>query len=126
MGRFITLFFIILGIISGIAVLSLRNPASLIAAPVPQQPATATTSDASAVSTVFNVTGTLVFYPNNIGPVPYIFYQDSNGTTVAKALTFSDGPPSDFSSWTGAHISVAGTLEKEHIVVSSITYLSGP
>lgn len=80
----------------------------------------------NAISTNFDETGTLVFYPNNVGPVPYLFYQDQNGHTVAKALVFPDTTPADFSSWTGAHISVTGRLDGEHVVVSSITHISAP
>jgi len=82
-----------------------------------------------AVETIpvdFSETGTLVFYPNNIGPVPYLFYQDFEGRTIARALTFSNASPTNFSSWSGAHISVTGRLNSEHVVVSNITYLSGP
>jgi len=74
----------------------------------------------------FNETGTLAFYPNNVGPVPYLFYQDSDGRTVAKALAFPEGSPADFSSWSGAHVSVTGYSNSEHVVVSTITYLSAP
>lgn len=74
----------------------------------------------------FNEIGTLVFYPNNVGPVPYIFYQDQRGNTTAKALTFPGATPANFSSWTGARISVTGTLDKEHVVVSRIVYTSAP
>lgn len=74
----------------------------------------------------FNETGTLVFYPNNVGPVPYLFYQDQNGHTIAKALTFSNMMPANFSSWTGARVSVTGTLTNEHVAVSHIAYISAP
>lgn len=76
--------------------------------------------------TDFSETGTLVFYPNNLGPVPYVFYQDQSGHAVAKALVFLDSPPNNFSSWTGAHISVTGQVVAEHVVVNTIAYLSGP
>lgn len=74
----------------------------------------------------FNETGTLVFYPNNIGPVPYLFYQDQKGVTVAKALIFPNTTPSDFSSWTGARVFVTGSLTDEHVSVSRIVYISAP
>lgn len=74
----------------------------------------------------FSETGTLVFYPNNLGPVPYLFYQNQSGHAVAKALVFPDSPPGNFSSWTGAHISVTGQVVAEHVVISTIAYLSGP
>lgn len=74
----------------------------------------------------FNETGTLVFYPNNVGPVPYLFYQDQKGHTVAKALTFSNSSPVGFSSWSGAHVSVTGERNGEHVVVSNITFISAP
>ena len=79
-----------------------------------------------ATPEVFNETGTLVFYPNNVGPVPYLFYQDQNGHTIAKALTFSNMMPANFSSWTGARVSVTGTLTDEHVAVSHIAYISAP
>ena len=78
------------------------------------------------ISADFNETGTLVFYPNNVGPVPYLFYQDQSGHTMAKALVFPDSSPDDFSSWSGAHISVIGKIVAEHVVVSSIAYIAGP
>lgn len=74
----------------------------------------------------FYETGTLVFYPNNVRPVPYLFYQDARGTTVAKALVFAALPLTNFSSWTGSRIAVAGILEHEHVLVSHITYLDPP
>ena len=81
---------------------------------------------ATETQTDFNETGALVFYPNNIGPVPYIFYQDRGGNTAAKALVFPYAPPDGFSSWTGARISVSGHLDGEHVVVSGIVYISAP
>lgn len=74
----------------------------------------------------FNETGTLSFYPNNVGPVPYLFYQDGNGTTVAKALVFPNSSPTNFSSWSGAHVSVIGERNGEHVIVDRITYISPP
>lgn len=74
----------------------------------------------------FSETGTLVFYPNNLVPVPYVYYQDQQGRTVSKALVFPSSPPNGFSSWSGAHISVTGQVVAEHVVVSQIVYLSGP
>ena len=73
----------------------------------------------------FNETGTLVFYPNNVGPVPYLFYTNTRGNTVAKALVLPF-PASAEASWTGGRISIAGQLEGEHVIVSRITYLSPP
>lgn len=74
----------------------------------------------------FNQTGTLVFYPNNVGPVPYIFFTDQKGNTVAKALVFDELPPTDFSSWSGSRVSITGTEVMEHVVVSKISYVSAP
>lgn len=74
----------------------------------------------------FYATGTLTFYPNNIRPVPYLFYQDARGTTVAKALVFSALPLTDFSPWIGSRVAVVGILEHEHVLVSQITYLDPP
>lgn len=126
MGRFIAFSYIVLGLTSAAVVIYLRNPVSLTPAPLQQHAGVATVIGTGAAPTAFSATGTLVFYPNNVEPVPYIFYQDSNGRTGAKALTFPAGPPADFSSWTAAHISVEGTRNQEHVVVSRITYLSGP
>lgn len=80
----------------------------------------------TAISEDFNETGTLVFYPNNVGPVPYLFYQDRVGHVVSKALVFPTGPPANFSSWSGARVSVRGHTDQEHIVVNDIVYLSAP
>lgn len=80
----------------------------------------------TATTWEFTATGTLVFYPNNVGPVPYIFYTNQNGNTVAKALIFDNLPPTDFSSWTGARISVSGVLDREHVIVREIAYLAPP
>ena len=95
-------------------------------AAVVKVPDISTSGASNANSGNFNETGTLIFYPNNVRPVPYLFYQDSRGRTVAKALVFSVSPPSGFSSWTGARISVMGRLEQEHVVVSRISYISPP
>jgi hypothetical protein len=122
MGRLIAFAFIILGVVSAFAILHQRNTASLAISPAPQPAAVAS---AVRTSAAFSATGTLVFYPNNVEPVPYLFYQDSNGGTVAKALTFITISPID-SSWSGAHVSVVGTVDQEHVIVSRITYLSGP
>jgi len=124
MGRLIAILFVVVGLVSAMAVLFQYNQHSSVL-PVPPQIASVGAVVASDVSE-FNETGTLVFYPNNVGPVPYLFYQDHNGLTVAKALTFPNSPPGNFSSWTGAHISVTGQVVAEHVVVSAITYLSGP
>lgn len=80
----------------------------------------------TAATWEFTATGTLVFYPSNVGPVPYIFYTDQKGNTAAKALIFDTLPPTDFSSWTGARISVSGVLDREHVIVHEITYLAPP
>lgn len=93
------------------------------------EPSSQTASVLEGINTIsvdFNETGTLNFYPNNIGPVPYLFYQDRSGNTVSKALTFAVSPPSNFSSWSGAHVSVTGRVNNEHVVVSRIDYISAP
>ena len=79
-----------------------------------------------ATSGDFSQTGTLVFYPNNVGPVPYLFYPNQKGSTVSEALVFLNSPPYGFSSWSGARISVTGHEDQEHVVVSTIRYISGP
>lgn len=73
----------------------------------------------------FSETGTLVFYPNNVGPVPYIFYKNSSGATEAKALLLPYGS-NVAGSWTGSHIFVTGTAVAEHVVVKSISYVAAP
>lgn len=98
----------------------------------PVQSATSTPQTAApviaiaAVQGAFEATGTLVFYPNNVGPVPYFFYTDQSGNTAAKALIFDNLPPTDFSSWSGARIAVNGVSDREHVIVQQITYLAPP
>lgn len=79
-----------------------------------------------AGSTAFDEVGTLVFYPNNVGPVPYLFYTDARGTLLSKALDVSDLPPTDFSSWSGGRVEVIGRLVAEHVVVTQLVYLAPP
>ncbi|HCR52044.1 TPA: hypothetical protein DIV48_00150 [Candidatus Kaiserbacteria bacterium] len=90
----------------------------------PAQPAAVV--GATATSPDFNETGTLVFYPNNVAPVPYLFYQTRSGHTASKALTFTEAPPAGFFSWTGARVQVTGHAEHEHVVVTSIAHVSAP
>ncbi len=94
--------------------------------PAESSPGSAAVKDGALSQENFSATGTLVFYPNNVEPVPYVFYQDRSGETAAKALTFLDEPPANFSSWVGARISVTGRLDAEHVIVSRIVYLSPP
>ncbi len=94
--------------------------------PAESPPGSATVEDGALSQENFSVTGTLVFYPNNVESVPYVFYQDQNGGTAAKALTFPDEPPANFSSWVGARVSVTGRPDAEHVIVSRIVYLSPP
>lgn len=96
-----------------LAVVPTRQPAAVA-------PAVATSSED------FNEIGTLVFYPNNVAPVPYILYQNPNGRTLSKALVFPVSPPAALTSWAGARVSVAGHVEHEHVVVSRITYVLPP
>ena len=117
MERFIVAVYIILGLASAASFLYLKSPVSPLPASTLSQPAASAT--ASIGSKEFNVTGTLVYYPNNVGPVPYVFYQDSGGNTVTKALIFPTVSPID-SSWSGAHVSVTGTVENEHVMVRHI------
>jgi hypothetical protein len=74
----------------------------------------------------FTETGTLIFYPNNVGPVPYLMYSNGSGNTVSKALVFEQSPPSDFSTWSGARVQVSGYVDSEHVVVTAIAYVAGP
>jgi len=102
---------------------------TVVTAPVPTA---STTQAATVINTLiiptdeFSEIGTLVFYPNNVGPVPYIFYQDASGVTVAKALTFAVLPMTDFSTWSGARVAVTGIVDHEHVVVTRISYLAPP
>lgn len=80
----------------------------------------------AAIEGAFYEIGTLVFYPNNVAPVPYIIYTDKNGDIAAKALIFDNLPPTDFSLWTGARIAVTGVIDREHVVVQQIDYLAPP
>jgi|CXWL01.1.fsa_nt_gi hypothetical protein len=125
MGQLISILFVIVALFAA-ASFTLPNYRNNSSVQIPPQPA-AVIESAAPIPAEFSETGTLVFYPNNVGPVPYLFYQDKSGRTVAKALTFSgeysSGVPS---SWSGAHISVMGQLDNEHVVVSHLTYLSGP
>lgn len=126
MGRI--LLFVIFVIVAFAVIVGVANRSGPLAiAPVVQNEVTEqAVEEAVTAPAEFNETGTLVFYPNNIGPVPYLFYQDQKGNTVAKALVFPGESPNNFSSWAGARVSVAGDLVAEHVVVSSIAYISGP
>lgn len=124
MGRIISIVFLIVIAIYTFAAFTTHQGNLTIVEPSTQS--ASVFAAVSAISIDFNETGTLVFYPNNVGPVPYLFYQDRGGHTVAKALVFPASSPDNFSSWTGAHISVTGHVTNEHVVVSSITYISGP
>lgn len=125
MGRIISVVLVIVIIGYLLAFITTRRETSAITS----SPSTQGVSVLDAVNALprqFSESGTLAFYPNNVGPIPYLFYQDQAGRTVAKALSFPDFSPTDFSSWSGGHVFVTGRLEKEHVVVSDITYLSGP
>lgn len=87
---------------------------------IPVITVTATSTDA------FRAIGTLVFYPNAVGPVPYLFYVNDRGITVSKALVFDLLPPTDFSSWTGARVEVSGIDVREHVLVRRIAYVASP
>ena len=124
MGRVIATIFVVIGLVSAAAAIYQNNEDNLAVNLYTQSsPARET---AKTISTDFNETGTLIFYPNNVGPVPYLFYQDSKKYTAAKALVFQGSLMNNLSSWSGARISVIGYLNAEHVVVSRITYISGP
>lgn len=126
MGQAILAIIVIISVASAIAFTATNQADWNVVVVSPKQGLAAVGEIVRPLTTVFSTTGTLVFYPNNVEPVPYIFYQDTNGRTVAKALTFPNGSPSDISSWTGARIAVEGMLDSEHVIVSRITYISGP
>ncbi|MDB5244581.1 MAG: hypothetical protein JWN18_451 [Parcubacteria group bacterium] len=112
---------IVLGVIYGadeLYYLYVTSPSVTVAAP--RVIATLPTSSE------FVQTGTLIFYPNNVGPVPYLMYANQKGVTVSKALVLVGGDSLDLSHWTGARVSVTGVVVDEHVVVSSLLYLSGP
>lgn len=92
--------------------------------PMVLQPAPVTPTTVTGAG--FSEVGTLVFYPNNVGPVPYLFYKDESDRTVAKALVFTTRSPNDLSSWSGARISVVGYVAGEHVDVIESHYVSGP
>lgn len=116
--------FILLFVTGFVVVASIADNESLALEPVAQR--TEEPVRAGTTAGAFTAIGTLAFYPNNVGLVPYLFYQDNAGRTVSKALSFPDGPPAHFSSWSGARILVTGTLVLEHVVVSRISYIAGP
>ncbi|MHB8660436.1 MAG: hypothetical protein ACYC75_00635 [Minisyncoccota bacterium] len=120
-----TIFTMLIVIIIAYALSSSGTPAANTSVGSSMQSASAVEGTATIPGS-FSAAGTLVFYPNNVGPVPYIFYQDQSGRTAAKALVFPDGPPTNFSSWVGARVSVTGMLDAEHVVVSHIIYVSPP
>lgn len=74
----------------------------------------------------FEQIGVLTFYPNNTGPVPYLFYSNARGNTESKALVFETVTTNNLSSWGASRVTIVGTLHAEHVVVSSIRYVSGP
>jgi hypothetical protein len=123
MGRVIAIIFAVVGLVSATAALYQDNRDT----PVVESSAQ-TASVLEAVETAptgFSETGTLIFYPNNVGPVPYLFYQDVNGHTVARALVLPYASGVD-SSWAGARVFVTGSLDNEHVAISRISYVSGP
>lgn len=122
MGRII---FVVLMLVGAIAAFSAAYHDGIVLTPATES-AAALAGIEPGPAAEFSAAGTLVFYPNNVGPVPYLFYQDASGHTAARALVFPAGAPSDFSSWSAGRISVAGVVEDEHVVVTSITYLGGP
>lgn len=90
------------------------------------QPATVSETPLAPPPTDTYLTGTLIFYPNNVGPIPYLMYKNARGATESKALVWSGRSPLDLSSWAGGRVSVAGYIVREHMVVDSIRYLGGP
>lgn len=80
---------------------------------------------AKAPPAAFSATGTLVFYPNNAVPVPYLMFQNASGNAVSKALAF-ENTPAGLAGWNGARVSVTGYLQAEHVMVTNIAYVSGP
>ena len=124
MGRVFITLYIVVGLIAAMASIYTNTNHDTFVSNSSQQAASVSIGVAPDPS-IFNETGTLVFYPNNVGPVPYIFYQDSQGNVASKALVFPDGSSVE-SSWVGARILVIGHVVNAHVVVSSIRYIAGP
>ena len=127
MGRVISVALIIIASIYVFTVVTKREGVFLATETLPSTKAPVY-DPSNSIYGDFNETGTLVFYPNNIGPVPYLFYQNQSGETVSKAIIFSfpNVAPTDFSSWAGARISIIGKLDNEHVLVDRILYISAP
>ena len=124
-------FFLIVFVAFGVFFISnmLTQNGDIASGVIAQQSSAASTVSKAPTSQDFNFTrtGTLVFFPNNVGPVPCLFYENEKGKAVAKALVFRGAaPPTGFSSWSAARVSVTGRLNHEQVIVSSIRYLSGP
>jgi hypothetical protein len=90
------------------------------------EPAAVAVAPPALLDTSFNEEGTLLFYPNNVGPVPYIAYTNANGNLTTKALVFPQGAPSLLSEWQGARIAVAGSVDHSSVIVNHLEYLSPP
>jgi hypothetical protein len=103
-----------------------RTPAQVTVATSTEEVAAPVITISATSALAFHETGTLVFYPNNVGPVPYLFYVNDRGATVARALLFDALPPTDFSAWTGARVDVTGIDVREHILVHQIAYIASP
>ena len=121
MGRFILILLLVPSLL--IAFFTTQVEPTISEAYVPNPPAPQVTPDSL---NDFNETGVLTFYPNNSGPVPYLFYTDERGNTVSKALVFMTLTTNSLSSWSGSTVTIVGHLDAEHVLVSDITYVSGP
>jgi hypothetical protein len=89
-----------------------------------ETPGTSAASVSRAVP--FTEMGTLVFYPNNMAPIPYLIYESASGQAISKALVFSALPATDFSPWIGGRVSVTGIEDNEHVLVTQISYVGAP
>ena len=74
----------------------------------------------AAYDAPFDETGVLIWYPNNVGPVPWIFYADTHGNIGSKALVFDTPVALPHATST---IRVVGLAEDEHVRVRSVSIL---
>lgn len=88
-------------------------------------------------SDVFNETGTITYYPNNVGTeIPYLVYESQGGGVATKALVFSDNAlcrsttrtvpcpliQRELIAYFGQRfIHVEGVMVNEHVIVTGIS-----
>ena len=72
----------------------------------------------STTTASFAETGILIFYPNNVGPVPYLLYYDEEGNPYTKALVFAEGALSR-QRYTYRAVEITGAIVHEHVNVAT-------